>query len=72
MDEDREDPCQLNSGSSAIFYITPIVKRTKKYKMTKNIKKYLHETMDKKAGIDHSSHKTKIVATVGPACDAYD
>lgn len=28
--------------------------------------------MDKKAGIDHSSHRTKIVATVGPACDSYE
>ncbi len=40
--------------------------------MTKNLKKYLHETMDKEAGIDHTSHRTKIVATVGPACDSYE
>jgi len=40
--------------------------------MTKNIKKYLHESMDKKAGKEHTSHRTKIVATVGPACDSYD
>jgi pyruvate kinase len=40
--------------------------------MTKNLKKYLHETMDKEAGIDHISHRTKIVATVGPACDSYE
>lgn len=40
--------------------------------MTRNIKKYLHESMDKKAGIEHSSHRTKIVATVGPACDSYE
>ncbi len=40
--------------------------------MTKNIKKYLYETMDKEAGINHSSHRTKIVATVGPACDSYE
>lgn len=40
--------------------------------MTRNLKKYLHETMDKEAGIDHISHRTKIVATVGPACDSYD
>ncbi len=40
--------------------------------MTRNIKKYLHESMDKEAGINHSSHRTKIVATVGPACDSYD
>ncbi|MBO9572819.1 MAG: pyruvate kinase [Chitinophagaceae bacterium] len=40
--------------------------------MTKNIRKYLHESMDKAAGIDHTSHRTKIVATVGPACDSFD
>lgn len=40
--------------------------------MTRNIKKYLHESMDKEAGIDHISHRTKIVATVGPACDSYE
>lgn len=28
--------------------------------------------MDKKAGFDHSIKRTKIVATVGPACDNYD
>ena len=28
--------------------------------------------MDKTAGIDHTHHRTKIVATVGPACDTYD
>jgi pyruvate kinase len=28
--------------------------------------------MDKEAGIDHTSHRTKIVATVGPACDSYE
>src|SRR3712207_3274787 len=28
--------------------------------------------MDKQAGLDHMSHRTKIVATVGPACDTYD
>ena len=37
--------------------------------MRKNVEKYLHPNMDKKAGIDHIMHKTKIVATVGPACD---
>ncbi|HTE08416.1 MAG TPA: pyruvate kinase [Flavitalea sp.] len=40
--------------------------------MARNLKKYLHETMDKAAGIAHSSHRTKIVATVGPACDSYE
>ncbi len=28
--------------------------------------------MDKQAGVDHVTHRTKIVATVGPACDTYD
>ncbi len=28
--------------------------------------------MDLQAGLDHSTHRTKIVATVGPACDTYD
>ncbi len=28
--------------------------------------------MDRQAGIDHITHRTKIVATVGPACDTYD
>lgn len=40
--------------------------------MTRNIKKYLHESMDKAAGKEHTSHRTKIVATVGPACDSYE
>src|SRR5688572_18794006 len=40
--------------------------------MTRNIKKYLHESMDKEAGIEHTIKRTKIVATVGPACDTYD
>jgi pyruvate kinase len=40
--------------------------------MSSKLQKYLHETMDKEAGVDHISHKTKIVATVGPACDSYE
>lgn len=40
--------------------------------MTKNIGKYLHQDMDKKAGMDHAIKRTKIVATVGPSCDTYD
>ena len=40
--------------------------------MAKNISKYLHTQMDKEAGIAHSQKRTKIVATVGPACDTYD
>ena len=34
--------------------------------------KYFHTTMDKQAGIEHTFHRTKIVATVGPACDTYE
>jgi pyruvate kinase len=40
--------------------------------MSKNLDKYLHQQMDKQAGIDHVTHRTKIVATVGPACDSYE
>ena len=40
--------------------------------MSKNLDKYLHRNMDKEAGVKHVAHKTKIVATVGPACDTYD
>ena len=40
--------------------------------MSKHISKYLHETMDKQAGLEHTFHRTKIVATVGPACDTYE
>ena len=38
----------------------------------KNISKYLHQEMDKEAGIAHSQKKTKIVATVGPSCNTYE
>jgi pyruvate kinase len=38
----------------------------------KSISKYLHKQMDRQAGLDHITHRTKIVATVGPACDTYD
>ena len=40
--------------------------------MGKNIEKYLHKEMDKKAGMEHSIKRTKIVATIGPACDNMD
>ena len=40
--------------------------------MSTNIEKYLHEDMDREAGIVHSQKRTKIVATVGPACDSYE
>lgn len=38
--------------------------------MSKHISKYLHQDMDKEAGIFHSQKKTKIIATVGPACES--
>jgi len=40
--------------------------------MSKNISKYLHQQMDREAGVRHTTHRTKIVATVGPACDTYE
>src|SRR6516164_1566596 len=40
--------------------------------MSKNVSKYLYQDMDKEAGLQHTFHKTKIVATVGPACDTYE
>jgi pyruvate kinase len=40
--------------------------------MSKNLDKYLYDQMDKQAGLEHTFHRTKIVATVGPACDTYD
>jgi pyruvate kinase len=40
--------------------------------MSKNLSKYLYQDMDKEAGLQHTFHKTKIVATVGPACDTYE
>ena len=40
--------------------------------MSRDISKYLYSNLNKKAGIDHSLHRTKIVATVGPASDSYE
>ncbi|MFZ9388624.1 MAG: pyruvate kinase [Chitinophagaceae bacterium] len=40
--------------------------------MSKNIEKYLHKSFDKEAGRQHVYKRTKIVATVGPACDTYE
>jgi pyruvate kinase len=40
--------------------------------MAKHSAKYYHKQMDRDAAIAHKSHRTKIVATVGPACDTYD
>jgi pyruvate kinase len=68
MAEDRKDTGQLNPLTYySITEQSPPIK-----KMSKNIDKYLHKGMDKEAGIDHVNHRTKIVATVGPACDTYE
>jgi len=40
--------------------------------MAKHSEKYYHKTMDREAGLAHKTHRTKIVATVGPACDTYE
>src|SRR5215510_7858944 len=40
--------------------------------MAKNAEKYYHKEMNKTAGLEHTIHRTKIVATVGPACDTYE
>jgi pyruvate kinase len=40
--------------------------------MSKNLEKYLHTGMDNQAGFAHSQKRTKIVATVGPACSTYE
>src|SRR5206468_8006718 len=40
--------------------------------MARNLEKYLYKQMDKEAALEHTFHRTKIVATVGPACDTYD
>jgi pyruvate kinase len=42
---------------------------SKSQRMSKHLSKYLHKDMDKKAGLEHAFHRTKIVATVGPASD---
>lgn len=40
--------------------------------MSKNAEKYFQKQMDREAGVEHTHHRTKIVATVGPACDSYE
>ena len=40
--------------------------------MSKKAAKYFQKSMNKEAGVQHTHHRTKIVATVGPACDTYD
>ncbi len=47
-------------------------KAIRNYTMSKNIEKYLHKQMDREAGIEHTFHRTKIVATVGPASNTYE
>lgn len=37
-----------------------------------NLDKYIHKEMDAQAGLEHTFHRTKIVATVGPSCNTYD
>lgn len=39
---------------------------------TRNLDKYYHKEFDNKAGRQHAYKRTKIVATVGPACDTYE
>lgn len=40
--------------------------------MSEYIDKYLNKNMNTQAGVIHGLHRTKIVATVGPACDTYE
>jgi len=40
--------------------------------MSKKVEKYFQKNMNKEAGVEHTTHRTKIVATVGPACDTYE
>ncbi|MCX8473333.1 MAG: pyruvate kinase [Sediminibacterium sp.] len=40
--------------------------------MSENLSKYFYEHMDKSKGLQHFMHKTKIVATVGPACSSFE
>lgn len=40
--------------------------------MAKHAEKYYHKQMDRDAGLEHTYHRTKIVATVGPASDTYE
>jgi len=40
--------------------------------MSKEISQYLNKPMGRQVGLDTLTHRTKIVATVGPACDTYE
>lgn len=43
-----------------------------KTKPNKDLSRYIIKGMNHQAARQHSTHKTKIVATVGPACDSYE
>lgn len=75
MDEDRKDTCQLKNRDSIYRDKPKSIRHAKKggqSLMNKNIEKYLHKDFDKEAGRQHAYKRTKIVATVGPACDSYE
>ena len=40
--------------------------------MSKHAEKYYHKEMDRDSALQHSYHRTKIIATVGPSCDTYE
>jgi pyruvate kinase len=40
--------------------------------MAKEIAHYMDKRRERQVGLDHLTHRTKIVATVGPACDTYE
>jgi pyruvate kinase len=40
--------------------------------MSKKVEKYFQKNMNKEAGVEHTTHRTKKLATVGPACDTYE
>ena len=40
--------------------------------MSKEISQYMPKQVDRQMGVDYLTHRTKIVATVGPACDTYE
>src|SRR5688500_6259726 len=75
MDENRKNISKLTESAQSPNSLTDTSARqgrTNLKNMSKNVDKYYHSQMDKTAGIEHSYHRTKIVATVGPACDTYD
>ena len=40
--------------------------------MSETAAKYYHKEMDRDLALQHSYHRTKIIATVGPSCDTYE